>query len=296
MSANATSTCSRQRTVKVRRFAGLPVLRAVLKMTALALLILVIIPCQYALLPFGNAACRAARFWHRLICRILCIRVECVGQPLTGSQAVYVGNHLSYLDIPVVGGIVFGRFVAKADMQHWPLFGMLARFQKTVFISRRSHDAVKAIRAMDEALHRGDNLILFPEGTSSAGQDMFAFKSSAFSAPARHLKRGLCIQPFSINLAWVDGRKPVTVSDRNLYAYYDDMQLAGHLWQFMRTRGAHVRLVFHPALTAADGSHRKCLAPAAARAVASGLNGAYSRIRHAPLPNLRTVVRQETVP
>ncbi len=254
-------------------------MRAVLKLALLLLLIVAIFPCQCILLPFGDVALRSARFWHRMICRVLCIRVECVGRPLTGGQVAYAGNHLSYLDIPVVGGIVLGRFVAKADMQHWPLFGWLARLQRTVFVSRRARDAVTAIRAMDAALHGGDNLLLFPEGTSSAGDGMLAFKPSAFSAAAAHLQRGLSIQPFSIDLVSVDGHPPCTVEDRDLYAYYGEMQLAAHLWHFMRTRGAQVRLVFHPALAAADGSDRKSLAAAAARSVASGLCAAASPLK-----------------
>lgn len=257
-------------------FGGWSLFRGTLKMTALVLLILAIIPCQCLLLPWRSLGWRAARFWHQSLCRVLGIAVECVGKPLTGMQVAYVGNHLSYLDIPVVGSVVLGRFVAKADMQHWPLFGLLARLQRTVFISRRSRDAVNAVRAMDAALQRGDSLILFPEGTSSAGEWVCAFKSSAFSAPAAHLARGLVIQPFSMTLQTVDGREPRTILDRNRYAYYADMQLAGHLWRFMRTRGARVRLIFHPALAAAEGSDRKHIAATAASVVASGLNAVRS--------------------
>lgn len=255
-----------------RPFGDGSLFRGAFKMIALVLLLLAIILCQCLLLPWRRLGWRAARFWHRTLCRVLGIAVECVGQPVTGMQVAYVGNHLSYLDIPVVGSVVLGRFVAKADMQHWPLLGLLARLQHTVFISRRSRDAVNAVHAMDAALQRGDSLILFPEGTSSAGDRAFAFKSSAFSAPVGHLARGLVIQPFSVSLRTVDGREPRTILDRNRYAYYADMQLAGHLWRFMRARGARVRLIFHPVLATAPGSDRKHIAAAAARVVAAGLN------------------------
>lgn len=269
-------------------------MRAALKLTALLLLMLAIIPCHCALRLFGGMEWRSANFWHRIICRVLCIEVECVGTPLTGRQVVFVGNHLSYLDVPVVGSLAPGRFVAKADVQAWPLFGFLATLQRTVFVSRRSRDAFMAIRAMDDALHGGDNLILFPEGTSSAGDGMIAFKSSAFSAPARYVRRGALIQPFSINLERVDRRLPRTLRDRNLYAYYDDMQLPGHLWRFLQTRGARVRLVFHPPLAAADGGQRKFIAAAAARVVSSGISAIASQ-RSGP-PTRPTSPGLETVP
>jgi 1-acyl-sn-glycerol-3-phosphate acyltransferase len=259
-------------------FAVAPLLRGVVKMITLLVLVLAIIPCQCVVLPFGELAWRSARFWHRMLCRVLRLRVECVGRPLAGAQVVYAGNHLSYLDVPVIGGIVLGRFIAKADVRHWPLFGLLAQLQRTVFISRRSGEAVTAVQAMDRALRDGHNLILFPEGTSSAGQSVLAFKSSAFSAPAAYLEHGLCIQPFSINLARVDGHKSPTLSQRNLYAYYGEMELAWHLWRFLQTRGACVQLVFHPVLTAADGTQRKSIAAAATRVVASGLHGAGSPV------------------
>ncbi len=257
---------------------GLQTLRAILKLTALLLLMLAIIPSQWLLLPFGDLACRAARRWHRMLCRVLGIRLECVGTPLTGTQVAYVGNHLSYLDIPVIGSIAPGRFIAKAEMRHWPLFGLLARLQHTLFVSRNPRDARRVAEQMELALNAGHSLILFPEGTSSAGERVLAFKSSAFSALTRHLKKGLSIQPFTIDLQGIDGHPLHTMEDRNRYAYHADMVLALHLWAFMRTRGARVRLVFHPALIIAEASHRKHIAAAARSSVADGLHG----MPHAP--------------
>ena len=250
-----------------------PLLRASLKTIALTVLVIAIIPTQSVLLwsPFDRIASRWAQLWHRAVCLVLGINVELEGQPVGDAHVAYVGNHLSYLDIPVVGSAVWGSFTAKREMQGWPLFGLLARLQRTVFISRDRRDAVHVVDQLDASLDGGRNLIVFPEGTSSPGVRVLPFKSSVFSVLERHLPRGLNIQPFTIDLRRVDGRETANPADRDVYAYYADMQLARHLWAFMQGTGAHVRVVFHPLLEVPIGADRKRIAALAETRVASGL-------------------------
>lgn len=250
------------------------ILRACLKLIALVVLVIAIIPTQSLLLlsPFDGIASRWAQQWHKAVCLVLGIAIELEGHPEVAHVA-YVGNHLSYLDIPVLGSIVRGSFVAKQEMRGWPLFGWLARLQRTVFISRGRSDAAHVLDQLDAMLSRGRNLIVFPEGTSSSGEHVLPFKSSVFSVLGEHLPRGLRIQPFTLDLRVVDGHAPRTTDDRNLYTYHSHMVLAPHLWAFMRTRGAILRVVFHPVLVIGHDSSRKHVAAMAERNVASALSG-----------------------
>lgn len=252
----------------------MPTFRACLKLIALVLLVIAIIPTQSLLLlsPFDGIASRWAQWWHKAVCLVLGIAIELEGRPEVAHVA-YVGNHLSYIDIPVLGSIVRGSFVAKQEMRGWPLFGWLARLQRTVFISRNSSDAAHVMDQLDAMLSGSRNLIVFPEGTSSSGERVLPFKSSVFSVLGEHLPRGLRIQPFTLDLRVVDGHAPCTADDRNLYAYHSHMVLAPHLWAFMRTRGASLRVVFHPVLGIGYDSNRKRIAVLAERSVASALSG-----------------------
>ncbi|MDQ3057005.1 MAG: 1-acyl-sn-glycerol-3-phosphate acyltransferase [Pseudomonadota bacterium] len=202
---------------------------------------------------------------------MLGIEVVVEGQPVDDRLTVYAGNHLSYLDIPVVGSVVHGSFIAKREMRGWPVFGWLAMLQRTVFISRDRRDAAQVMTQIDAMLEQGRNLIVFPEGTSSAGEQVLPFKSSLFSVLGPHLDKGLKIQPFTIDLRAVDGCSANKLADRDAYAYYRDMTLAPHLWAFMRGKGAQLRLVFHPPLALSQNSDRKQIAVLAHARVASAL-------------------------
>lgn len=248
-------------------------LRAALKLIAFALLVVAILPTQSLLLmmKWERAAARWGQLWHRAVCGVLGIEVVVEGQPLDDGLAAYVGNHLSYLDIPVVASVVRGSFIAKREMRGWPVFGWLAMLQRTVFISRDRCDAAQVMVQIDAVLGSGRNLIVFPEGTSSAGARVLPFKSSLFSVLRRHLDKGLKIQPFTIDLCVVDGCSANKLADRDAYAYYGDIMLAPHLWAFMRGSGAQVRLVFHSPLALSEGIDRKSMAMLAHGHVTSGL-------------------------
>ena len=80
--------------------------------------------------------CRWARilpsFYHRWCCRILGLRVRASGTPTRARPVLFVANHVSYTDIAVLGSLIAGSFIAKAEVADWPLFGWLARLQRSI--------------------------------------------------------------------------------------------------------------------------------------------------------------------
>ena len=117
--------------------------------------------------------------FYRSLCTIFRIKVKISGQPADG-QVLFVGNHLSYIDIPVLGGHLNATFISKADVRQWPILGTLAALGKTIFIERSRNAAGKCIADIDKSLSQGRSLILFPEGTSTNGMDVLPFKSTIF--------------------------------------------------------------------------------------------------------------------
>ena len=220
----------------------------------------------------GRGSMRLPRFIHGLLCRALAIRVEVRGDPVATTHVVYLGNHLSHLDVPVIGSVLDASFVAKEDVRQWPLIGMLCRLQRTVFVSRNPRRAAEVTAALSSALSSGLRLVIFPEGTTSNGSAVLPFKSSLFGVLADPANAHVVVQPMTIELLEVDDRKVGDGGDRDLYAYYGEMRLLPHLAAFMRCSGARLRLTFHPPLPTAGGRQRKELASLAYARIAQTAN------------------------
>ena len=197
------------------------------------------------------------------------------GPPDTTRQVMFVANHLSYLDIPVMASVLRASFIAKKDVSSWPVFGFLSTLQQTAFISRDRKDARTEKNNLASMIEAGKSLILFPEGTSTDGVDVIQFKSSMFSLACDDSGRFLPIQPVSIVMDRVGGDIPGPGPNavRDGYAWHGDMTMGPHLWNFAKLPGATIRVVFHPVLDMTVHNDRKKLAHAAWEAVRAGVCG-----------------------
>ncbi|MGP0000115.1 MAG: lysophospholipid acyltransferase family protein [Acetobacteraceae bacterium] len=218
----------------------------------------------------GHAKASFARFYWSVVCRLLGLRVRLIGAPpgtANGRRVVYVSNHSSWLDIPVLGGRLDACFVAKDEVGGWPFVGTIARLGRTVFISRQRHATGRERDAMQERLAAGDNLFLFPEGTTSDGSRVLPFRS-AFFAIADGDDPPL-IQPVSVVYDRLGGL-PTGRASRPVFAWYGDMDLASHFWRFAQHRGLRVSILLQPPLDPARFASRKALSHAVWQAVADG--------------------------
>lgn len=236
-------------------------------------MVIAVVPSQLMVLAFtrGPASLRLPALFHRLFCRVLGIHVEVRGAPVADRQAVFISNHLSHLDVSVIGGVVRACFVAKQDVRGWPVFGALSRLQQTVFITRDPRRVAEAVAKIRDALAAGHRLVLFPEGTTSDGRSVLPFKSSSFSVLADPGMQDVVLQPMTVELLEADGRPIDAGGDRDLYAYHGEMTLVPHLLAFMAGSGARVRLHFHAPLPRDPRRTRKELAAAAQAQVSAPL-------------------------
>ena len=211
------------------------------------------------------------RRWHKDSCRIAGITTTVHGTPVSDRPILFVANHVSYLDISVLGSLLDACFVAKQEVNSWPIFGYLARLQRTVFVERRAVRAADQREVLRARLMQGDSLILFPEGTSSDGNRALRFKSALFDAANIELDHGhVEVQPISIAYSRFDGM-PMGRMLRPFYAWYGDMDLAPHLWTVAALGKLTVVIEFHPPLTVDEAGSRKALAQEARTRVARGL-------------------------
>jgi 1-acyl-sn-glycerol-3-phosphate acyltransferase len=215
--------------------------------------------------------------YHRLCCWLLDIHIEIRGTMSTTRPTLFVCNHTSYLDISVLGSIITGSFIAKAEVADWPVFGYLAKLQRTVFIDRQRRTTTHHQRdQLAVRLDEGDNLILFPEGTSNDGNRTLPFRSALFGVAERKAENGgpepppLTIQPVSLAYVRLNGM-PIGRSLRPLLAWYGDMELLDHLWHVVGLGRITVAIEFHPPVTLAQFPSRKALSEHCQRAVAEGV-------------------------
>lgn len=216
-------------------------------------------------------------FYHRICCWLLDIRIETRGTQSMAKPTLFVCNHSSYLDISVLGSLIRGSFVAKAEVADWPFFGFLAKLQRTVFVDRQRRSAAHHQRdQLARRLDAGDNLILFPEGTSNDGNRTLPFRSALFGVAERAAENGepapapLTIQPISLAYVRLNGM-PIGRSLRPFLAWYGDMELMDHLWKVAGLGRITVTVEFHPPVTLAQFGSRKALSEYCQRAVAEGV-------------------------
>jgi 1-acyl-sn-glycerol-3-phosphate acyltransferase len=216
------------------------------------------------------------------VARLLGFDVVTTGMPVAARPVLFVGNHVSYLDICVLGSVIEGCFVAKSEIAGWPLFGWLAKLQRTVFVERRRSRARSQRDDISRRLAKGDNLILFPEGTSDDGIHVLPFRSALFAVAEREVAgRPLLIQPFSIAYTRL-GDLPMVRDWRPLCAWYGDMDLGGHLWRVLGLGRIEARVVFHQPVTLAGFADRKALADHCHSVVRDGVIAANSGLLPAP--------------
>jgi lyso-ornithine lipid O-acyltransferase len=152
------------------------------------------------------------------------------------ERGLLVCNHLSYLDILVIGAIAPARFVAKSEVKSWPVFGIFARLGGTLFVNRQSRMGSGRLSSqLRNALAEGGLIVLFPEGTSSNGETVLPFRPALFGAIAgtnHSVAAGLIRY-------WVqDG----TVAED--VCYWGDMTLVPHLLKLLGKRGISAQLTF----------------------------------------------------
>ena len=124
---------------------------------------------QRGTMPRQGFSSKITCWWHRNVIRILGIRLRVYGTP-SDAATLFVANHLSWLDIHVIGSQVPARFLSRAEVRHWPVFGWLASRAGTLYIPRGSKNAAaEANTIMHDALRNDHHVVLFPESTTTDG-------------------------------------------------------------------------------------------------------------------------------
>jgi len=180
------------------------------------------------------------------------------------SKRLFVGNHISWLDIYAVQSVTGARFVAKSELAAWPVLGRLMKNAGTVFIERaRRADTLRINQTVREHLEAGTVIAIFPEGTTSDGRDVLKFHGNLLQAA---MDAEAQIVPFCLRYMDVHGHFT------DIPAYYGEMTMWQSIKLVLRERKLHVHLSFFSPLPK-NGRSRRELAAAAEAMVRERLRG-----------------------
>jgi len=267
-------------------------IRAIRRALAIVLwtLVSLLVQSLMMLLP-GRGKVVFARVYWTVMCRLVGLRVRLIGPRLPGRGAngrpiVYVSNHSSWLDILVLGGRLEACFIAKEEVAGWPVVSWIAKLGRSAFTRRKKTSIGRERDDMRARLAGGDNLILFPEGTTSDGSRVMAFRSAFLSIaelPVTPDGKPPLVQPVSVVYDRL-GYLPAGRAQRPLFAWYGDMDLASHFWRLAQYHGLRATVLLHPPLDPASFPSRKALAQATWTVVADGA-AMLRQNRPPPLPD-----------
>ena len=189
--------------------------------------------------------------WARLVCRCMNVRVTIEGER-PPRPAFLAPNHVSYLDIIVLGSLCEGFFVSRADLADWPVLGPLARLANTIFLEReRRRDTHRATGAAEAVLQLGARIVVFLEGGAGPGDHVRSFKPSLLEAAAR---TGVPCVPIALCYRLPDAPES---DPRDVVAWHDSSPFGSHARRLFRMGRIEATMRVLPAR---HGDNRKALA------------------------------------
>lgn len=202
--------------------------------------------------PFIDPAQRMAHVgrWNRRLLHLLGITVRASGTPNDGAT-LFIANHVSWIDIPAIISVRPMRFVSKSDVRGWPVIGWLVACGGTLFIERRSRrDAQRVVHLLAAAMRSGDQIAMFPEGTTSDGHGVLPFHANLLQAA---IAAEVPVQ--AIVLRFSDADEHIS----SAAAYIGDMTLMQSLWAVVSASGLTAHVAVLPAVPS-QGLERRALA------------------------------------
>lgn len=185
------------------------------------------------------------RWWLHGLASRLNLDVNVQGEP-TADVSLWVSNHVSWMDIPVLGGIAPVDFLSKAEVAKWPLIGHLAQAVGTLFIQRGSGDSGRVQETMKAALANKRSVLFFPEGTTTDGHRVQRFFPKLFAVAA---DTNCCVQPVIICYRQGQALHP-------LAPFIGDDDLVPHLLNVLAGERISVDVQFLPVQAVAEQDAR----------------------------------------
>lgn len=204
---------------RVRRQNFFNTFGAVLKFITFWIMVVIQLPIIF-ILPRGAASVRYMSFFMRILLVLAGIKIRIHGKISSHRPLLVISNHISIFEIATFPVAFGGSFIAKKEMESWPLVGWVARKFGVVFIDRRPSHAVDALTQVQQTLANVSYpIFLFPEGTTTNGAYVKPFKSTLFNFVENS---NVVVQPMVMNYRFRDG---TPISDADMaehFAYFNN--------------------------------------------------------------------------
>ena len=201
------------------------------------------------------------RWWHARLSRALGVRVQVKGS--VAPRCLLVSNHISWLDVPVLGAQGLLGFLSKSEVRGWPLAGWMAATAGTLFIERGGHQVAEVSGRIVERIAAGGSLVVFPEGTTSRGLGVRRFHPRLFAIAQQP---GLGVQPVALAYRCEDPPGPDLA-----VPFVGEQSLAANLWVLLRHPGVVAEVHLLPPFEGQSGHDRRALSGRARSAILSAL-------------------------
>lgn len=173
------------------------------------------------------------------------IHLNVKGKPSETAARLVVSNHMSYLDVFMLASLYPTSYVTSVEMRDTPILGHLCRLGACVFVERRNKVNIQnEIEEITEALKRKLTVTIFPEATSTNGDEVLRFRKPLFNA-ALFAKAG--VQPIAINCRTLNHQK-ITRANRDKVCWYGAMSFAPHFLNFLNQKKFEVDIEFLPVI------------------------------------------------
>jgi len=248
-------------------------LRLMIAIPLILVFTVILTPVQLVFRAFNLPLAKKLPFWfHRILLYLVGVRVIVHGNFSRAHPLLLVCNHISWLDIPVMGSIGELCFIAKAEVGTWPLISQLAKMQGTVFVNRqRSTDTAIQADSIASRLLQGDVMVLFAEGTTGDGNRILPFKSSLLGAAQYAIRQSdidkVVVQPVAITYSRLHGM-PLGRRFQSVASWPGDVPLTKHAVNFLMKSAFDVDVVVGQPLDFTALSDRKLVSRSASGQVA----------------------------
>ena len=231
-----------------------------LRLIIFLLLTLALLPFQFIIVFFiKNYAYIIPYFYHKICLRIFGIKIKTFGKVSINSPILLISNHASYLDIIILGSLFKTSFIAKKEISKWPLLGILAKLQNTIFIDRRVSSLKNQENQIIKHLNEKKNLVIFPEGTSSDGNRVLPFKSSLFNIFGKSLNSKILVQTITIVYKKINGI-PMNRIERKNITWHSNMDLIPNIFNVLKKLSIEVEIIFNDEFLPSKEYDRKKIA------------------------------------
>lgn len=188
---------------------------------------------------------RLASRFAKFTCRFMGLNVYSIGTLSKTDSTLMVGNHLSYLDVLVHASLRPACFVTSVEIRDTPVLGQICKMAACVFVERRNRENLSnEIIEVTHSLRHGINVTIFPEATSTNGENVLRFKRPLFQAA---IDANVPIIPMTINYKRIDGEK-TTLDNRDIVCWYGDMEFFPHLWKVLQHKSFDITVEYHQAI------------------------------------------------